>query len=335
MLRTVFRTVAALVMAGLLCGADYLGERQCELSRSIGETNFQIIVFDSSYNTLTVKPVIEKAFALIQEIMDRMDVRPSGETVTLDPDTMRMLSDALRFSGASEGAYDVASGALTELWAKAKENAEPPSDAEIAAARAVSGASHVETDAVASRLTVKAAGLKFDLRDVARGYAMDRAAEQLKKNGIRSAVIQNEGTVLCVGLSPSGRTWRLAVEHPRTVDQYAAVLEIPEEIAVTTVGDHDNFFIYKNRRYPLIVDPRTGRVPEQPIASVTLISPSAALSNVAAKAFFVLGPEKGFEMVERLKDEKIEAICLEEDRAGRFSLATSEAARAYLKDISL
>lgn len=335
MLRAVLRTGGVACLVLVLCGADYLGNTQCELSRKIGDTNFHITVFDSKYDRVSIKVVVEKAFAAVENVINRMALDPDHPEGALDPGTMRMLKDALAFTEYSDGAFDAADGALMDLWSKAKEKAEPPSQDEIETALKISGSKNFEINAQTNQLTIKTPGLKLNIRDIVRGYAMDHAAEVLKKEGVLSAVIENENTVLCVGTAPIGRSWVLGIEHPRTVEQYAAVLEIPKETALATLGDYDDYFLCKGKRYPLVIDPRTGGVPASPMASITIISPSAALSSIAARAFFVLGSEKGFEMIERLKDQDIDAVCIEEDRPGHFNLATSENARAYLKDITL
>ena len=64
--------------------------------------------------------------------------------------------------------------------------------------------------------------------------------------------------------------------------------------ALATSGSAAQFFRHKGRRYCHVLDPRTGQSAEG-VLSVTVLGPSAALTDALATAFFVLGPEWAFE----------------------------------------
>jgi thiamine biosynthesis lipoprotein len=62
------------------------------------------------------------------------------------------------------------------------------------------------------------------------------------------------------------------------------------DCAMATSGSEEQFFVQDGKRYGHIIDPRTG-LPAERVSGVTVIAPSAALSDALATAFYVGGPE--------------------------------------------
>ena len=84
-----------------------------------------------------------------------------------------------------------------------------------------------------------------------------------------------------------------------------------------------------------MIDPKTGFPPENHVAEVTVVAENAALANILSKVFFLLGPDKSFEIVDRLKDEKVQALFIEEKSDGKLTISCSEGIQARLMDIDL
>jgi thiamine biosynthesis lipoprotein len=79
------------------------------------------------------------------------------------------------------------------------------------------------------------------------------------------------------------------------------------------------------RRVGHLLDPRTGE-PAPDFGSVTVVAPSAFVADVLSTAFFVLGPEQGLALSERLRTDGVihEALFFfvgEEGQALRVSLS--------------
>ncbi|HEV2982936.1 MAG TPA: FAD:protein FMN transferase, partial [Vicinamibacterales bacterium] len=67
----------------------------------------------------------------------------------------------------------------------------------------------------------------------------------------------------------------------------------------STSGDYERFFIRAGRRYHHILDLRRGE-PARACRSVTLVTDRAVLADALAKGVFILGPEAGMALIERL-----------------------------------
>ena len=95
-----------------------------------------------------------------------------------------------------------------------------------------------------------------------------------------------------------GKPWMVGVQHPRDEQRMAAVLPLADT-AVSTSGDYERYFERDGVRYHHILDPDTGRSAEG-AWSVTILGPEATLTDGLSTSVFVLGPEKGMALIDRL-----------------------------------
>jgi thiamine biosynthesis lipoprotein len=144
-------------------------------------------------------------------------------------------------------------------------------------------------------------GMLMDLGAIAKGYAADRAVEALKKQGIRAGLVAVAGDIKAFGLKPDGKPWRVGIRNPRQKgkdDEILATVEI-RDLAISTSGDYERFFIVDGERFHHILDPGTG-YPARGCQSVSVMAKDAVSTDSFSTAVFVLGPRKGMELLERL-----------------------------------
>lgn len=131
--------------------------------------------------------------------------------------------------------------------------------------------------------------VQLDLGGYAKGYALDRAAELLRKQGIRNALINIGGNILALG-QPGKRHWRVGVQHPRKPGALAT-LELLDGEAIGTSGDYQRFFMVGDVRYCHLINPRSG-YPMQGVQAVTILTRgehAGVLSDAASKPLFISG----------------------------------------------
>ena len=147
------------------------------------------------------------------------------------------------------------------------------------------------SDLVIGALEVKSKNrsVKIDLGGYAKGYALDRAAEILKQQGIHNALINIGGNVMAMGTHGS-RAWRVGIQHPRKPGPLAT-LELHDSEAIGTSGDYQRYFELDGKRYCHIIDPRSG-YPVQGVEAVTILTHgehAGLLSDAASKPLFITG----------------------------------------------
>jgi thiamine biosynthesis lipoprotein len=137
--------------------------------------------------------------------------------------------------------------------------------------------------------------LILDLGAVAKGLAIDMAARELRS--IPSFAINAGGDLYLGGFNPQGSPWSIGIRHPREDDALIDTVVVSNR-AVCTSGDYERRSTGEDEGHH-IVDPRTGR-PADKVSSVTVIAQTAMLADALATAAFVLGPESGIPLLERL-----------------------------------
>ena len=152
-------------------------------------------------------------------------------------------------------------------------------------------------------------GVLIDLGGIAKGYAVDRSIELLEDMGIAHALVTAGGDSRMIG-DRWGRPWTIGVRDPRQADKVVGKIPLLD-VALSTSGDYERFFVEDGVRYHHIIDPLSGDSARE-LQSVTVIGPDATTTDALSTSVFVLGLADGLELINRLPD--IDAIVV--DRSG-------------------
>ena len=266
-----------------------------------------------------------------------------GKSKQVTPELESILQDAARLSKQSEGLFNPAIGGLIQAWGfQADEfKAQLPDEKKIEALVKAKPQMEdlvfsVEGSPSPSPSTGGKGGLvgsrnkavQIDLGGYAKGYALDRAAEILKKMGVRHALINIGGNVLALG-AHGDRPWRVGVQHPRKPGPLAT-LELHDGEAIGTSGDYQRYFELGGRRYCHLIDPRTGQ-PVQGVQAVTILTRggrAGVLSDAASKPLFISGAQGWRQAARNMQLE--EALLI--DDTGRVHLTAAMRNRLEFTD---
>ena len=245
--------------------------------------------------------------------ISRLNRAPAGEEVPLSAAAQAVLTAARQAHADTDGAFDATCRPQIEVWREATEDGTVPTDDQLAAARRDSNWEHVEltpTGAIKTSATVQ-----FDLGGVAKGYAIDRAFQLLRRQGWPGGLVNLGGDIRCFGRTPTGELWTIDIEDPFGRGVLGTL--VVTDVAVCTSGNYRRYFETSGRRRSHILDPRTG-YPTEATCSVTVVAPDAITADIWATALSVLGPDG----LDRLPDG-IEALLVVGDEQNHRLLMTS------------
>ncbi len=231
--------------------------------------------------------------------ISRFNEAPENQWFDVSADFYTVLTAALQIGNASGGAYDVTVGPLVNLWGfgPGPDVEEPPSAERIAEVKQRVGQDKLEVDPQQHRLR-KTDEVYLDFSSIAKGFAVDKAADWLEAQGVGNYLLEVGGEMRLAGKSPRGDDWRVAVELPDS-DHFGVAREIrPGTTGVATSGDYRNFFEVNGVRYSHSIDPRTGYPVEHELVSVSVVHPSTMMADAWATALTVLGPEKAWSVAQ-------------------------------------
>lgn len=219
--------------------------------------------------------------------------------VHVGPETFAVISRGLAEGKASGGAFDITFQAMSDIWkfgSAADAIPKVPSKAEIERRRALVDYRAVELDAEAQSVRLPK-GHKIGLGGIAKGYIVDRAADVLKKAGVRTFLVQAGGDLYGAGRKPDGSAWVSGIMDPRGPEGSSfAAIELTDH-AFSTAGDYARSYVVGKRRYHHIIDPHTG-YPATASRSVTVWADDATTADAVDDAVFIMGPEAGLKLVE-------------------------------------
>ena len=175
-----------------------------------------------------------------------------------------------------------------------------PGDSEATAAAARVGAQRVHLDPKTRVLKFDRPDVRIDLGGIAKGYAVDVAAESLRAHGVKNALVDLTGNMFAIGHPPGADGWRIGIRDPRDRMPYFGRIHLSNE-GISTSGKYEQFVAASGTTYGHIMDPRTGR-PADGLISVTLVSPSAYTTDAWDTPLFVLGPAAAMRKAREHKD---------------------------------
>ena len=212
-----------------------------------------------------------------------------------------VLARSQRFAALTGGAFDCTVGALTGLW-DFPDSVMPPDSAAVDSVLTLVGYEGLQIKGEIVR--IGRPGTRLDLGAAAKGYAVDQMVAVFEEAGIAGGLIDAGGDIRYWGAKPDGRPWLFGIQHPRDSERYIEIDDL-ELAAIATSGDYQQYFEWKGARYHHLLDPRTG-YPARACVSATVWAGTALDADILSTAVFVLGPDQGLALVERL--EGVEAL---------------------------
>ncbi len=234
--------------------------------------------------------------------LSKINKEAGNRPVHCDEELLGVIEKALYYSNLTGGAFDITVEPLVGLWGFYDGRVRVPSREELKSLLPAVSYKNIIIERSTAGGSVRFSNpfTKLDLGAIGKGYAVDRVVEVLRGKGIESACVNLGGNIYALG-NPEGRDfWKIGIQHPREKNTLLGHLEL-KDCAVATSGDYERFVVIDNKRYSHILDPRTGW-PVEGMVSVSVVAPSAIEADVLSTSAFVLGEEKGCELLEGLKD---------------------------------
>jgi thiamine biosynthesis lipoprotein len=256
--------------------------------------------------------VYNDVFARIREIENLMSINISSsdisrvnaaagiEPVPVHEETFAVIQRALYYAKLSDGVFDPSVGPLVSLWGIGGDKPRVPLQEEIDETMPLVNWRDIEIDPVTRSVFLKRRGMALDLGAVAKGYAADEAAAIIKNAGIERAIIDLGGNIVTLGQRSDKNPWRIGIQNPNDDrNKYIGVLQVTENSVVTS-GVYERFFEEEGRRYHHIFLPESGYPVENGLLSVTIIAHNSIDADALSTAVFVLGYERGRELIDSL-----------------------------------
>ena len=213
----------------------------------------------------------------------------------LSADVYAVFRLAQQVSTTTNGAFDITVAPVVDAWGFGPGRAQRVvGETEVAALETRVGWRMLTLDDSHATVAKARQDVRADLSGIAKGYAVDRAAQALDALGHVDYMVEAGGEIRTRGRNADGRPWQIAIERPDAVPQQAFRIVPLSGLAMATSGDYRIYFERDGTRYCHEIDPATGCPIRHGLASVTVVAPECGYADAMATALIVLGPEKGY-----------------------------------------
>lgn len=231
--------------------------------------------------------VIDEAFEAIARVhhlmsfhdidsdVSRLNREAAAQPVRVHPWTLRVLQAALELRDRSSGVFDVSvAPVLQELGLlpdhKSATSIGPPSG----------NAFNVTPD---GRIRFQDSGVRIDLGGIAKGFAVDRAAEILQDRGIASGIVNAGGDLVAFG--PDSH--QVYIRNPNDPNGPMCPVCVRNEALASTGPRYDPFCSF-NTSGCAVIDPRS-RTQVQNVRGATVRQKSCIIADALTKVAMIAG----------------------------------------------
>ena len=231
-----------------------------------------------------------------------------NEETEVDKEIIDLILFSKELYEKTNGKLNIALGSVLSLWHYERARAESdPSSAALPEKDALKKASeHTGIDKISvnsEKGTVLRLDpdLKIDVGGVGKGFAVERVAEFMEKEGMEGYLLNVGGNIRTVG-SKNGGKWDVAIENPdrESSEPYIEYLSV-EDMSVVTSGVYQRYFTVEGKNYHHIIDPET-LYPSENYLSLTVVTKDSGVADALSTALFNMELEEGKEILKNFPE---------------------------------
>ena len=302
--------LSILSMFLISCGKEV---EKIEESKFLFGTYIKIIVYSDNKEKATES--IEKAFNEIQRIDEKYNSKSEGsliynlnnsdnKTLKLDEEGIKLFEGVNKAYELSEHKYDVTIAPLLELWGFTEEAMELttlklPTKEEIEFTKTFVDYEKVKISDDGT-LTIESPVKEIDTGSFLKGYAISRAKEVLKNEGIKSAFITSISSIDLIGTKPEDKPWKIGLQNPENPSEMIGIVPLRDR-AMGVSGDYQTYVEIDGEMYHHILDKDTG-YPVTDKKMVVVLCDNAFDADLLSTTFFLMPIDKVMNYVESRED---------------------------------
>lgn len=241
-------------------------------------------------------------------------------TYEVSEELYELLELSMEYSELTGGAFDVTIEPVSSLWDFS--SLEPVVPEEDVLIKELENVGYENLQLENGMVRKKNADAGIDLGAVAKGYIADKLKEYLVSKGVESAIIDLGGNIVLIGGKPDGSDFSIGIQKPfEDRNEIIGTIAI-KDYAVVSSGIYERCFWEEDVFYHHILNPETGYPCESDLTGVTILAPEAARADALSTTCFILGKEKGMELIDSL--EGIYAVFITKDGEIEYSKGLKE-----------
>lgn len=249
--------------------------------------------------------------------------------LAVNSDLIAMLKFAKEMYTFTEGMTNIAMGSVLSIWHDYREegiydpaNAKIPPMEDLRAAAEHCNIDDIVIDEENGTVFLADPKMSIDVGAVAKGYAVERIAQELIEMGICNYTLNIGGNIRTIGAKADGKGWVAGIQNPDIFSEDKFLLKVAiADTALVTSGTYQRYYYVGDVKYHHIIDPET-LMPKNTFDSVSIITPDSGVADALSTACFNLSLEDGMALIASL--ENTEAMWVLSDGTQYYSEGFSE-----------
>jgi FAD:protein FMN transferase len=301
-----------LIAAGLMVSISFLrtGAQETKAplvhkTKYVMGTVYEIAAYDES--SQRASKAIDQAFAEIVRLdevlsnykpesdLSRLNREGHFHAVKVPADLYKVIEESDKYSRLSGGKYDITVAPLVDMWKAALRGDRVASQEEQDKLRACVGYQKIELTPP-DMVEFQSPCLRIDVGSIGKGYAVDRAVEILRANGIKNALVDaGQSSIYGMGAPPGKSSWEVHLRDPSNCVDPTVMLS---DNSVST-SEQTPPSLLGNETAGHIIDPENGKPLETKYA-LSIVARTGTETDALSTTLLLVGPEKGRQIVKAM-----------------------------------
>ena len=297
--------VAALTMAA--AGAPETKTPLVHKTKYVMGTVYEIAAYDDSAEHAS--RAIDEAFAEVVRLdgilsnykpesdLSRLNRNAHFHAEKVPADLYRVIEESVKYSKVSGGKFDITVAPLVDLWKAALRGEREVTPEEEEKVRPCVGYEKIEL-IPPDKAEFHSPCMRIDVGSIGKGYAVDRAVDILRANGIKDALVDaGQSSIYAMGAPPGQSAWEVHLRDPSGhVDPTVLLSENSVSTSEQTPGS-----LLGNQTAGHIIDPSSGKPLETKYA-LSIVAKTAAATDGLSTTLLLVGPRVGKAIVKALPE---------------------------------
>lgn len=215
-------------------------------------------------------------------------------------------------------------GAVLKIWHEYRtEGKDNPEEAKLPPMDMLKKANeHVDLSSIVineeeSTVFIKDSEASLDVGALAKGFATERVAKELKDAGYDNFIISAGGNIKIVGqpLEKDRSKWGVGIQNPFFLDDENEKDKIEtlflDKGSVVSSGDYERFYTVDGKRYSHLIDPKT-LMPGEYFSQVSTYTEDSGLADFMSTTIYLMPFEEGIKLAESMG---VEAMWVFKDKS--------------------
>lgn len=255
----------------------------------------------------------------LKTINDQAGIKP----VKVDQEIIDLIQFSKKWYKEAGPETNIAMGSVLDIWQEYRDEAiANPSEAKLPPMEKLQAAAqHMDIDKVIvdtenSTVFLEDPEMSLNVGAVAKGYATELVAREVKEAGLESAIISAGGNVRTIGHPYDGvrHRWGVGIQNPDRIvvtDQdHLLDTAFIHEASVVSSGDYQRYYEVDGKRIHHLIDPKT-LMPGDYYRAATVVTEDSGLADFLSTIVFLRPYEESRAFVDKM--DGVEALWVLKD----------------------